>query len=189
MHKPNKNCIWIGIVGSRAFCQSRFLALWRVWQGVQMGSQTLRKSHEIGNCELDLAAIDLWPVGKARNCGFFTEGKSMGNPVYYHQGCPVCGRTLRIRVTLLGKRVFCQHCGGGFLAMDASMESSIASESSASVSVCESSVEIASPLVEELAADRLQSTRVDELIEQAEWVLEQAASIGLSGDVGWTAID
>jgi hypothetical protein len=44
-------------------------------------------------------------------------------------------------------------------------------------------------LVEEVAADRLQSTRVDELIEQAEWVLEQAASIGLSGDVGWTAID
>ena len=42
-----------------------------------------------------------------------------GNAVCYHQHCPVCGRTLRIRVTLLGQQVFCQHCGGGFIASDA----------------------------------------------------------------------
>jgi len=42
----------------------------------------------------------------------------MLRPVYYHQPCPVCGRTLQIAVELLGKRVYCQHCGGGFLALD-----------------------------------------------------------------------
>ena len=41
------------------------------------------------------------------------------NPVCYHQNCPVCGRNLRIRVMLLGRRVYCQHCGGGFVATDA----------------------------------------------------------------------
>jgi hypothetical protein len=42
----------------------------------------------------------------------------MLRPVYYHQPCPVCGRPLQIAVELLGKRVYCQHCGGGFLALD-----------------------------------------------------------------------
>jgi|688.fasta_scaffold2541874_1 hypothetical protein len=42
----------------------------------------------------------------------------MFNIVHYYQPCPVCGRSLRIRVSLLGKRVFCQHCGGGFRATD-----------------------------------------------------------------------
>ena len=36
--------------------------------------------------------------------------------MHFFQSCPVCGRSLRIRVTLLGKRVFCRHCGGGFPA-------------------------------------------------------------------------
>lgn len=40
----------------------------------------------------------------------------MVNPVSYFQGCPVCGRRLRIGVHLLGQRVYCQHCGGGFVA-------------------------------------------------------------------------
>ena len=40
----------------------------------------------------------------------------MENPVSYHQHCPVCGRGLLISVTLLGHRVYCQHCGGGFTA-------------------------------------------------------------------------
>ena len=40
------------------------------------------------------------------------------NPVCYHQPCPVCGRNLRIGVMLLGQRVYCQHCGGGFVATD-----------------------------------------------------------------------
>jgi hypothetical protein len=43
--------------------------------------------------------------------------------VFYNQMCPVCGRTLRIQVTLLGRRVYCQHCGGGFVAMDESLRS------------------------------------------------------------------
>lgn len=38
--------------------------------------------------------------------------------VCYHQACPVCGRSLLIRVTLLGRPVYCQHCGGNFIASD-----------------------------------------------------------------------
>jgi hypothetical protein len=41
--------------------------------------------------------------------------------VCFHQACPVCGRTLLIRVHLLGRRVYCQHCGGGFVARDAAL--------------------------------------------------------------------
>ncbi len=47
----------------------------------------------------------------------------MSDSVYYHQGCPVCGRMLRIGVRLLGRRVYCQHCGGGFRATDPDLES------------------------------------------------------------------
>jgi len=43
----------------------------------------------------------------------------MEHAVCYHQNCPVCGRNLRIPVTLLGRRVYCQHCGGRFIATDA----------------------------------------------------------------------
>ena len=46
----------------------------------------------------------------------------MRDSVYYHQGCPVCGRMLRIGVRLLGQRVYCQHCGGGFRATDETLE-------------------------------------------------------------------
>ena len=42
----------------------------------------------------------------------------MVEKVCYHQPCPVCGRTLRIGVMLLGRQVYCQHCGGGFVAAD-----------------------------------------------------------------------
>lgn len=38
--------------------------------------------------------------------------------VFFSQPCPVCGRRLQIRVHLLGRRVYCQHCGGGFTAVD-----------------------------------------------------------------------
>ena len=41
--------------------------------------------------------------------------------VFFNQSCPVCGRTLRVRVQLLGQRVYCQHCGGGFTAMGDSL--------------------------------------------------------------------
>lgn len=77
----------------------------------------------------------------------------MGLPVYYQQGCPVCGRQLRIRVTLLGKRVYCQHCGGGFLALDPSMSGAIGDGNSRRMDVV-----------------------VDDLLERAALVLERAAS-------------
>jgi len=41
-----------------------------------------------------------------------------GNAVYFYQSCPVCGRSLKVRVTLLGKSVYCEHCGGKFQAVD-----------------------------------------------------------------------
>lgn len=44
----------------------------------------------------------------------------MQHPVNYHQNCPICGRNLLIGVTLMGRRVYCQHCGGGFIATGAS---------------------------------------------------------------------
>jgi hypothetical protein len=72
------------------------------------------------------------------------------NPVCYHQNCPVCGRNLRIRVRLLGRRVYCQHCGGGFVASDAAIGTGI------------------SPV-----AERPQSAIVDELIERAAVMLGQ----------------
>ena len=40
----------------------------------------------------------------------------MTNPVYFFQPCPVCGRSLRIRVGLLGRQVYCGHCQGHFTA-------------------------------------------------------------------------
>jgi len=42
----------------------------------------------------------------------------MKNACTYHQRCPVCGRSLHVNVTLLGQTVYCQHCGGGFVACD-----------------------------------------------------------------------
>jgi hypothetical protein len=71
------------------------------------------------------------------------------HPVCYHQPCPVCGRSLRIGVMLLGQRVYCQHCGGGFIATDG----------------CDN---IATHRV---PADRTRSTIVDELIERASVML------------------
>jgi len=48
---------------------------------------------------------------------------SVGNSsIVFQQRCPVCGRALQVPVVLLGRRVYCQHCGGGFVAMDATMQ-------------------------------------------------------------------
>jgi hypothetical protein len=85
----------------------------------------------------------------------------MNSPVYFHQGCPVCGRTLRIRVTLLGKRVYCQHCRGGFVAVDPSMGTAAPS------------------------AERVPDSMVDELIERAELMLQQAAATDPDEEAGW----
>ena len=70
--------------------------------------------------------------------------------VYYHQHCTVCGRLVQIRVNLLGQRVYCQHCGGGFRALDDQMQIG-------SGEPCRS------------AADR-----ADELLRQAALVLQQS---------------
>ena len=75
----------------------------------------------------------------------------MISPVYFHQGCPVCGRTLRIGVNLLGSRVYCQHCGGGFQASDAALGAG------------------------RDAAERPSASIVDELLERAELVLQRQA--------------
>jgi hypothetical protein len=77
------------------------------------------------------------------------------SPVFFHQQCPVCGRIARVRVSLLGRRVFCQHCQGSFVATDSSMAAD-ARESQASV--------------------------VDDLIERADLLLARASvSRALSG--------
>lgn len=65
--------------------------------------------------------------------------------VFFNQPCPVCGRALHVRIQLLGRRVYCQHCGGGFTA------------------------------VGEALGGRPVPDRVDELLARAERALEQAA--------------
>lgn len=77
----------------------------------------------------------------------------MVKDVCYHQPCPVCGRTLRIGVLLLGRQVYCQHCGGGFVAADPSLGAAVATGQERG----------------DLDA------AVDRLLEQAAIVLEQAS--------------
>jgi len=74
----------------------------------------------------------------------------MTSDVFFLQHCPVCGRMLQVRVNLIGQRVYCQHCGGGFVAMDEQMRP-VAGEARPS------------------AVDR-----VDELLERAALVLERS---------------
>jgi len=81
----------------------------------------------------------------------------MSRDVYYHQHCPVCGRLLQIRVNLLGKRVYCQHCGGGFRALDEQMQ-------------------LGSGEPSRSAADR-----ADELLRRAAFVLQQTDDEELVG--------
>lgn len=76
----------------------------------------------------------------------------MTRDVFFLQHCPVCGRMLQVRVNLLGQRVYCQHCGGGFVALDEPMRP-VAGEAGSS------------------AVDR-----VDELLERAALVLEQSGT-------------
>ncbi|MFM8704026.1 MAG: hypothetical protein ACKOHG_09190 [Planctomycetia bacterium] len=90
------------------------------------------------------------PHGSDLDCDQLPENRGAqpaersASPVCYHQNCPVCGRSLQIRVQLLGRRVYCQHCGGGFVASDAV-----------------SGEKIPRP------TDRPQAAIVDELIERA----------------------
>lgn len=78
----------------------------------------------------------------------------MSQDVYFHQHCPVCGRTLQVRVTLLGRRVYCQHCGGGFIAMDEQM------------------------LPDGGRRSRTSAERAEELLERASLLLGQVSDLG-----------
>lgn len=77
--------------------------------------------------------------------------------MHFFQSCPICGRSLRIRVTLLGKKVFCRHCGGGFPARDGTVTTTDASP------------------VRPLAEPSL-SERVDHLLARASLVLARSAA-------------
>ena len=66
------------------------------------------------------------------------------SPVFFHQHCPVCGRVVRVRVSLLGRQVFCQHCHGSFVASDPSMADG---EPAAAVPVVDDLIERANDLL------------------------------------------
>lgn len=40
----------------------------------------------------------------------------MADSAFFVQECPTCGRSLRVRVEYLGKRLICQHCRGSLMA-------------------------------------------------------------------------
>jgi len=64
---------------------------------------------------------------------------------------------LQVRVNLLGQRVYCQHCGGGFVAMDEQMRPAAATD------------------------EQTVANRADELLEQAALLLQQADDAGFAG--------
>jgi len=64
---------------------------------------------------------------------------------------------LQVRVNLLGQRVYCQHCGGGFVAMDEQMRPAAAAD------------------------EQTVANRADELLEQAALLLQQADDAGFAG--------
>ena len=90
--------------------------------------------------------------------------------MHFYQSCPICGRSLRIRVTLLGKKVYCRHCGGGFSARAGS---SPAAEPAGATDGCG---ELAGPSLSE---------RVDHLMAQASYVLARAAA-SHDAEAGWS---
>lgn len=81
--------------------------------------------------------------------------------MHFYQSCPICGRSLRIRVTLLGKKVYCRHCGGGFAARSGSPQ---AGEQAGDAAGCGA---LAEPSLSE---------RVDHLVARASYVLARAAA-------------
>ncbi len=40
----------------------------------------------------------------------------MADSAFFVQECPTCGRSLRVRVEYLGRRLTCQHCRGALTA-------------------------------------------------------------------------
>ena len=41
---------------------------------------------------------------------------------YFVQACPICGRSLQIRLEYMGRSVACQHCHGQFMAVDPALQ-------------------------------------------------------------------
>lgn len=74
-------------------------------------------------------------------------GVEAGSGVCYHQSCPVCGRSLVIRVTLLGRPVYCQHCGGRFIASDAAVPRGREQEARPQASVVDELIERAAVML------------------------------------------
>ncbi|RLS33482.1 MAG: hypothetical protein DWH79_07220 [Planctomycetota bacterium] len=99
--------------------------------------------------------------------------------VHFFQGCPVCGRSLRIRVTLLGRRVYCQHCGGGFVAQDASMADAPPTgcglDSVPAAGLSNGVGASMPPECDPLQPERSLTQRVDRLLERAARVLERSS--------------
>ncbi len=118
------------------------------------------------------------------------------NSVCYHQNCPVCGRNLRIRVMLLGRLVYCQHCGGGFTATDACEGTSAACEGTSAAcegtsaacegtsAACEGTSAACEGTSARPAANRPQSAIVNELIERAAVMLGLTSGLDASGQEG-----
>ena len=69
------------------------------------------------------------------------QDETCGSGVFFGQACPICGRKLRIAVNLLGRRVYCQHCGGGFVAADESLRSGELPADGTSRASCEQAVD------------------------------------------------
>lgn len=89
--------------------------------------------------------------------------------MHFYQSCPICGRSLRIRVTLLGRKVYCRHCGGGFSARAGSPQ---AGEQTPGTDGCGG---LAEPSLSE---------RVDHLVARASYMLARAAA-GHDAEAGW----
>lgn len=70
----------------------------------------------------------------------WSDAAHQPHDVFFSQACPICGRMLRIVVKLLGRRVYCQHCGGGFVAADETMRAAAAAPAEGS-RPCEQTVE------------------------------------------------
>ena len=86
--------------------------------------------------------------------------------MHFFQSCPICGRSLRIRVTLLGKKVFCRHCGGGFPAR----------HGAAGVGAATHGTSLSKP-----AAEPSLEERVDLLLARASLVLARSGVEGTAG--------
>jgi hypothetical protein len=71
----------------------------------------------------DLEIGSIHPSKKSRPSGNTVAGETVMFPAtYFVQTCPICGRSLQIRLEYLGRSVACQHCQGSFMAIDPAMQ-------------------------------------------------------------------